>query len=131
MNKENLEIKFEQSRYKDLKVWQKSLNFADEVINLIDQVESSRKHYRLFEQLESAVTSIPMNIAEGKGRNSKKELIQFLYYARGSMYETTTLLEIFKLRGWITSEQFNELELQSIEIARMLNGLIRTVASGQ
>jgi four helix bundle protein len=130
MDKEILERKFEQSKYKDLLVWQKSLNFADQIINLIDQIESSRKHYRLFEQLESAVTSIPMNIAEGKGRNSKKEFMQFLYYARGSLYETTTLLEIFKLRGWITTEQFNELELQSIEIARMLNGFIRTIARG-
>ena len=123
-----MERKFEQSRYKDLKVWQKSLNFADQIINLIDQIESSRKHYRLFEQLESAVTSIPMNIAEGKGRNSRKEFMQFLYFARGSLYETTTLLEIFKLRGWITQEQFDKMELQSIEIAKMINGLIRTLA---
>ena len=121
----------EQSKYKDLLVWQKSLNFADQIINLIDQIESSRKHYRLFEQLESAVTSIPMNIAEGKGRNSKKEFIQFLYYARGSLYETTTLLEIFKLRGWIKHDQFDLVEQQSIEIAKMINGLIRTLTSGQ
>ena len=124
-----MERKFEQSRYKDLKVWQKSLNFADQIINLIDQIETSRKHYRLFEQLESAVTSVPMNIAEGKGRNSRKEFMQFLYFARGSLYETTTLLEIFKLRGWITQEQFDKMELQSIEIAKMINGLIRKLAS--
>jgi four helix bundle protein len=122
---------FEQSRYKDLKVWQKSLNFADKIINLIDEIESSRKHYRLFEQMESAVTSIPMNIAEGKGRNSRKEFMQFLYYARGSLYETTTLLEIFKLRGWINQNQFDTLEQQSIEIAKMINGLIRTLANSQ
>ena len=122
---------FEQSRYKDLKVWQKSLNFADQIINLIDEIESSRKHYRLFEQMESAVTSIPMNIAEGKGRNSRKEFTQFLYYARGSLYETTTLLEIFKLRGWINQNQFDTLEQQSIEIAKMINGLIRTLANSQ
>jgi four helix bundle protein len=126
-----MERKFEQSRYKDLKVWQISLNFADQIINLIDQVESSRKHYRLFEQLESAVTSIPMNIAEGKGRNSRKEFMQFLYYARGSLYETTTLLELFKLRGWINQDQFDASEGQSIEIAKMINGLIRTLANSQ
>ena len=104
----------EHSKYKDLLVWQKSLNYADQVINIIDQIETSRKHYRLFEQMESAVTSVPMNIAEGKGRNSKKEFMQFLYFARGSLYETLTLLEIFKLRGWITQEQFDILEIQSI-----------------
>jgi len=118
----------ERSRYKDLLVWQKSLAFANEVIDLIDNIQTPRKHYRLFEQIESAATSIPMNIAEGKGRNSRKEFMQFLYIARGSLYETTTLLEIFKLRGWINEEYFIELELKSIEIAKMINGLIRTLA---
>jgi four helix bundle protein len=81
--------------------------------------------------MESAVTSVPMNIAEGKGRNSKKEFMQFLYFARGSLYETLTLLEIFKLRGWITQEQFDILEIQSITIAKMINGLIKTLAIGK
>lgn len=120
----------EQSRYKDLVVWQKSLYFADQVIQLIDHLDTSRKHYRLFEQLESAATSVPMNIAEGKGRNSQKEFMQFLYVARGSLYETLTLLEIFKLRNWINEDQYSRLETQSNEIARMINGLIKSVASG-
>ncbi len=54
-----------QSSYKDLMVWQKSMVFANEVIEKIDELDTPRKHYRLFEQLESAATSIPMNIAEG------------------------------------------------------------------
>jgi four helix bundle protein len=119
----------EQSRYKDLVVWQKSLHFADQVIQLIDHIDTSRRHYRLFEQLESAVTSVPMNIAEGKGRNSQKEFMQFLYIARGSLYETLTLLEIFKLRDWINEDQFALLETDSNEIARMINGLIKRIAS--
>ncbi|MEA3326755.1 MAG: four helix bundle protein [Chloroflexota bacterium] len=118
----------EQSRYKDLLVWQKSLSFADQVFDLIDHLKTSRKHYRLIEQLESAVTSVPMNIAEGKGRNSQKEFMHFLYIARGSLYETLTLLEIFKLRSWITNDQFDNFEMKSNEIAKMINGLIRTIA---
>ena len=51
-----------------------------------------------------------MNIAEGKVRNPKKEFMQFPYIARGSLYETLTLLEIFKLRGGSTNEQFEKLE---------------------
>jgi len=116
-----------QSRYKDLVVWQKSLLFADQVIDVMDNLETSRKHYRLLEQLESAATSVPMNIAEGKGRNSEKEFMRFLYIARGSLYETLTLLEIFKLRGWIISDQFDNLQEKSNEIARMINGLIKTL----
>ena len=118
----------ENSRYKDLLVWQKSLTFADQVLDLVDSMETSRKHYRLFEQLEAAATSVPMNIAEGKGRNSQKEFMQFLYIARGSLYETLTLLEIFKLRTWITNDQFNEFEQKSNEIAKMINSLLKAIA---
>jgi four helix bundle protein len=117
----------ENSRYKDLLVWQKSILFADQVLELIDQIDTSRKHYRLLEQLEAAATSIPMNVAEGKGRNSQKEFMHFLYIARGSLYETMTLLEIFKLRGWIGNEQFTELEYTSTEIAKMINSLINAI----
>jgi four helix bundle protein len=119
------------SRYKDLQVWQKSLSYADQVIELIDKIESTRKHYRLYEQLESAVTSVPMNIAEGKGRDSQKEFIHFLRIARGSLYETLTLLEIFKMRGWINEDQFLSLESNSNEIARMINGLIKSIANSK
>ena len=117
-----------QSSYKDLQVWQKSMIFANEVIQLIDEMETPRKHYRLFEQLESAVTSIPMNIAEGKGRNSKKEFVHFLYISRGSLYETLTLLEIFKMRDWLNAETFIDLEQKSNEIAKMLKGLINSIS---
>jgi four helix bundle protein len=69
-----------------------------------------------------------MNIAEGRGRDSKKDFMRFLYIARGSLFETLTLLEIFKLRAWISEETFNQLENQSIEIAKLLNGLIRSLS---
>jgi four helix bundle protein len=114
--------------HKDLIVWQKSMQFVNQVIDLVDQLDTPRRHFRLIEQLESAVTSIPMNIAEGKGRNSQKEFLHFLYIARGSLYETLTLLEILKLRCWIVSDQFDEFERKSNEIAKMINSLIRTLA---
>ncbi len=116
-----------QIAYKDLQVWQKSIDLATNVIALVDDLNTDRKHFRLIEQLESAVTSIPMNIAEGKGRSSKKEFIHFLYIARGSIYETLTLLEIFLHQGWINQEKFSELETASVEIIRMLKGLINSI----
>lgn len=116
-----------QSAYRDLTVWQKSMTFANAVIDITEKLETERKHYRLVEQLEAAATSIPMNIAEGKGRYSQKEFVHFLFVARGSLFETMTLLDIFKTRNWITSECFQSLEQQSNEIAKMLNGLIRSL----
>jgi four helix bundle protein len=78
-----MENRMENSRYKDLLVWQKSLAFANLVLDLIDNIETTRKHYRLIEQLEAAATSVSINIAEGKGRKSEKEFMQFLYISRG------------------------------------------------
>lgn len=114
--------------YKDLQVWQKSMKFATDIIQLIDSLSTDRKHYRLIEQLESAAFSIPMNIAEGKGRESRKEFVRFLYIARGSVYETLTLLELFLRQEWITQETFTVLEKDAVEIIRMLKGLINAIA---
>jgi hypothetical protein len=57
-------VEVERAAYKDLLVWQKGMEFANQVIQLIDSLDTPRKHYRLLEQLESAVTSVPMNIFE-------------------------------------------------------------------
>ena len=113
--------------YKDLVVWQKSIEFASIVIDHAENLASKRKHYRLTEQLETAATSVPMNIAEGKGRISTREYKHFLMIARGSLYETMTLLEIFKLKNWLTEEDFLKLNNQAIEIARMLTVLHRNL----
>ncbi len=109
--------------YKDLVVWQKSIEFASTVIDLSENLVSNRKHYRLIEQLEAAVTSIPMNIAEGKGRYTDRDYAHFLIIARGSLYETLTILEIFKIKGWISLDEFNNLEKRSIEISKMLTAM--------
>ena len=113
--------------YKDLIVWQKSIEFASQVIDLAENLATKRKHYRLVEQLEAAVTSIPMNIAEGKGRYSTKELKHFLMIARGSLFETMTLLEIFLKKSWISENDFNKINLQAIEISKLLTAFHRNL----
>src|SRR3990172_7009574 len=95
--------------FEDLEVWKKAIEFAYKVIQLTEKIDTDRKHYRLIEQLESSSTSIASNIAEGKGRYSKKEFIQFLYIARGSLYETIALLIIFRKKDWIDEVQLDEL----------------------
>ncbi len=113
--------------FKDLSVWQRALDFANKVIELTESLNSDQKHYRLIEQIEASSASIAQNIAEGKGRYSKKEFKQFLYYSRGSLYETLTLLNLFSLRGWISESQLSLLENEADEIGRMLNGLINSI----
>ena len=113
--------------FKELKVWQKSIDFADKVITQSENLNTSGKHFRLIEQLESSAVSISNNIAEGKGRYSKKEFVQFLYIARGSLYETVSLLNLFKKRRWISDESLKNLESDAMEIVQMLKGLINSL----
>jgi four helix bundle protein len=113
--------------FQELKVWQKSVLFAEQVIRSIDEIEAPRRHYRLIEQLESACTSVSMNIAEGKGRQTTKEFIQFLYIARGSLFEVVTLLIIFKNLGWFKTQRFMEIQNMALEITKMLNSLIKSM----
>ena len=87
--------------FEDLIVYQKALDFTVLVIDTIDELDTPRKHYRLIEQLEAASSSVALNIAEGKGRYSKKEFKHFCYIARGSLYETISMIQIFKKKGWL------------------------------
>jgi four helix bundle protein len=113
--------------YEDLKVWQKAVDFAVEIIHVTEGFDLPRKHYRLIEQLEASSTSVASNIAEGKGRKSKKEYVQFLYIARGSLYETMTFLEVFRRKGWIDGSVHDAIAEKGLEIARMLKGLINGI----
>ncbi|MFA6980562.1 MAG: four helix bundle protein [Ignavibacteriaceae bacterium] len=113
--------------FEDLEVWKKSITFAVAVINMIEELQTERKHFRLIEQIESSVTSIAMNIAEGKGRYSKKEYVQFLYYSRGSLNETITLIEIFKQKDWIKADTYYTLRHDGDEIGKMLSSLISSI----
>jgi len=109
--------------FEDLDVWKKSLDFSAAVIDLTEEINLERKHYRLMDQLEAASASISLNIAEGKGRYSKKEFIQFLYVARGSLFEAVTLLCLFHKKKWIKEDRLDQLKCFGDEIGKMLSGL--------
>ena len=79
--------------------------------------------------MESAVASIAQNIAEGKGRQYKKEFIQFLYVSEGSLFEVLTLLEIFKRRRLVGEKAALEIRKQAEMIDRKLHGLINALRS--
>ena len=103
------------------------MDFAVNVIETIDEIDAPRKHFRLFEQIESSSTSVASNISEGKGRYSKKEFKHFLYIARGSLYETVTRLQIFKKLKWLNVASYNKLYSEAEEINKMLSGLINSI----
>jgi four helix bundle protein len=80
--------------------------------------------YGLTSQMRRSAVSVPSNIAEGKGRFSRKELVQFLFRARGSLLELETQITIAHRLGYVDAPAFERLHSQSNELGRMLNGLV-------
>jgi four helix bundle protein len=77
--------------------------------------------------MEGAVVSVSQNIAEGKGRQYKKEFIQFLSISQGSLYETITLNEVFRRRRLFSQEDSLEVRTRGEQIDRKLNGLMNSL----
>jgi four helix bundle protein len=109
--------------FEKLDVYQLSLDLADYVLAILERFPPN-KHMRLISQIEAAVTSPAQNIAEGKGRQYKKEFIQFLHIAQGSLYEVVTLNEIFRRRKLFGENEAIEVRNRCEEIDRKLNGLM-------
>lgn len=83
--------------------------------------------YGLTSQIRRASVSIPSNIAEGYGRQSKKEYIRFLNIAISSLFEVQTQLEIGKNLSFLKENNFNSLYEDTREIERMLSSFIRKI----
>jgi len=90
------------STHKDLEVWKKSLDFVESVYKLTEQFPKTEM-YGLTNQMRRAVVSISSNIAEGAARSTKKEFIQFLYIALGSLSEVETQLIIAQRLRYISN----------------------------
>jgi four helix bundle protein len=112
--------------FEKLDVWRMAVDLAEYILELIEKLPQN-KHIRLVSQMESAAVSVSQNIAEGKGRQYKKEFIQFLHIAQGSVYEVVTLNEIFRRRKLFSEEESNEVRNRCEKIDRKLNGLINSL----
>lgn len=85
--------------------------------------------YGLTSQMRRAAVSIPSNIAEGKGRYSRKELLQFLFHARGSLLELRTQITIARELKFLQRTDADALSNRTCEVGRLLNGLINRFQS--
>ena len=86
--------------YKDLIVWQKGIDLVKNVYTITKSFPKEEM-FGLTNQMRRASVSIPANIAEGWGRNSTKNYIQFVRISRGSLFELETLLVIAKNQNYI------------------------------
>ena len=105
--------------FKQLKVWKKSHQFVLDIYKL-STTFPKEEQYGMTAQLRRAATSIPANIAEGCGRESKKEFTNFVNIALGSASEVEYFLLLVHDLGWIDPETYNDLNPQLIEIKKWL-----------
>ena len=105
--------------YKELIVWQKSIMLVKAVYNLTSKFPSEEK-FGITSQIRRAAVSIPSNIAEGYGRRSHKEYLQFYSIAYGSALELETQLIISKDLNFVSEEGFTDIEDLLREVVKML-----------
>ena len=104
--------------FEKLKIWQKAMDVAVEVykVSLLLPVDEK---FNLIHQIKKCAVSIPSNIAEGSGRNSNKEFIQFLGIANGSSFELQTQLILSVELNFLQKDEVNTILQLIIEIQKM------------
>ena len=110
--------------HKDLDVWKNSIHLVKEIYQLTSKFPKDEL-YGLTQQLRRASVSVPSNISEGAGRNSKKEFLQFLYIASGSLSEVETQIIISYELDFISAMEFENMINKINEIRAQLFGLIK------
>jgi four helix bundle protein len=110
--------------YRELLVWQKATDFAVECYRFTATFPKAET-YGLTSQIRRAAVSIPANIAEGYGRGSRKEYVQFLLISQGSLKELETHIIISEKLAYLTPTQRDVELAQTDEMGRMLGSLIR------
>ncbi len=109
--------------YKNFQVWQKSHQLTLDVYKLV-RTFPKEEMFGLTSQMKRASSSIPMNIAEGCGRNSDRDFARFLIISFGSANELEYQIILSIDLNFISFEQGQILLIQIEEIKKMLNGLI-------
>jgi four helix bundle protein len=113
--------------HKDLDVWKMSMELCRDVYK-ISKILPDEEKYGLTSQIKRAVISIPSNIAEGAARNSKKEFIQFLSIAQGSLAELETQLVLCcHYLDLIPEEKLTDIFVKMERISKMITGLKKSL----
>lgn len=105
--------------YKELDVYKDSYKLSLQIYKITNEYPKYEV-YGIISQIRRAAVSVPLNIAEGYGRQSKEEFKRFLKISLGSLYETKTLLELSKDLNYINNETYTKLEKQYDILAKRL-----------
>lgn len=112
--------------FKGLIVWKKSYEMALEMYGMTKNFPVNEQ-YGLVSQVRRAAISVSANIAEGYERKYRKEYIQFLMIAKGSLGELETYLLFARDLGYISREKYLHIEAIRIDVIKLLRGLINSL----
>jgi len=113
-------------KVEDLRIWQAGHRLALEIYRLRKKFPKEEL-YNLTSQITRAAVSVPANITEGFYRETTKELIRFLYNARGSIGEVIYYLALAKDLDYIKKKEYQLLRTRYEELAKSVNALIRSL----
>jgi four helix bundle protein len=116
--------------YRELIAWQRAMDLAVAVYEAT-KAFPHHEQFGLTGQVRRAAVSIPSNVAEGQGRGSTKEFVNFLRIAAGSLQETETQLLLAHRLGYLDARQLQPLLELADEVSRIINGLMRSLLSKQ
>ena len=109
-------------RFEKLEVWQKAVQFADEVYLLTSKFPDAER-FGLTSQMRRSAVSVSSNIAEGCGRSTDKEFARFVEIGYGSLMECVSQAHIAKSQGLLSAGENDNLHRLAEELSRMLSGL--------
>ncbi|MBU3822415.1 four helix bundle protein [Flavobacteriaceae bacterium XHP0103] len=112
--------------FRKLLVWQKSMVLVTDIYKEV-KIFPQDEQYALTSQIKRSATSIPSNIAEGYGRDGKKDYLRFLNIALSSLFELQTQIEIAYNLQFLKEDNFNKLYESTREIERMLTSFIKKI----
>ena len=111
-------------------MWQKAVDLTTEIYKLVKRLPIEEQ-YALSDQMRRAVVSIPSNIAEGRGRGTKKEFVRYLLMSRGSLWELSTQLVICEKLHYLEQDQLSDAKQLIQEISKMINALANSFSDGE
>ncbi len=112
--------------HKNLIAWQEAMQLVRLIYIFASELPSDEK-FNVTSQLKRASVSVPLNIAEGAGRNTDKEFRHFLHIARGSLSEVNTVLDLCVLLKFCENNRIELLNQQEQKCAALINGLIKSI----
>jgi four helix bundle protein len=113
--------------YEKLEVWKTAVDFGTKAMKLAGEKSGDQHLSTIMQSIQKSAMNVSAAIAKGKGYPSKHDFAKHLYLARGSVYETMTLLEILKRKQAITDDQYTEFGEMGNKVAAMLGGLLKAM----